>query len=271
VFFNGTWEKDKDNIIKWLERDYKGTKSGRILEFNTLGGPGTWGNIAQDTLDAITIPLKAIPLPSEQCGRLPKGEFYERLADALKYVNEALEKNPKEGIDIFGYSRGAVAAIELAKILKAGDKPVRFLGLIEPSATWSGLDDDGDPPTTFKIPSNVKTAWYAIARKPGVSKLGELFITSFVPQAENSTTTSVKGRIYQGLRHISAGRSQQIYKDIKLAAIDAGVPFDPEPPPIFIRFPSLQQLPQWRRPEVRNDHLPRRGPGFSSPIPFENR
>lgn len=160
-------------------------------------------------------------------------------------------------VDIFGWSRGAVAALTLALKLKVEGcdckveclvvvfesktwdekgnliksctkcerrpivvRPVRirFLGLIDPVAT-GGYQMTGTNSTT--IPSNVDTAWVGLATQyttPG----GVIFVAS-VPEAESKFTKLTISRY--DVTHETSGFDDNIARDLKAAAKAAGVPF----------------------------------------------
>src|SRR5262249_55699086 len=65
---------------------------------------------------------------------IDQGNVLDEVGKALKDIIEARKVDAKEAIDIFGWSRGAMAAIALAKTLEESGTEVRFLGLIDPTA-----------------------------------------------------------------------------------------------------------------------------------------
>jgi thioesterase domain-containing protein len=83
-------------------------------------------------------------------------------------ILDVLKTRPNEPIDIFGWSRGGIAAIALAKRLEkhVDDKgkpapiKVRFLGLIHPTAPVKRFTEDKDflDPDLRKLGDNVENA-----------------------------------------------------------------------------------------------------------------
>jgi hypothetical protein len=176
IFFDGTEENGvtgrRTTIFK-IYTEYKKRAAAEYYTFKILGGPPfgpTFGQIAPFSLANLYNFAQAAGQTNEQLttvGAILPGvsmamtgynavfgardEFDQQVVSAFLYVKKNLK--PGKKVDIFGYSRGAIAAISLARILAAEDPPipVRFMGLIDPSATYSGHD----VPT---IPSNVQEA-----------------------------------------------------------------------------------------------------------------
>jgi pimeloyl-ACP methyl ester carboxylesterase len=72
------------------------------------------------------------------------GDLEKKIDGAELLVKQTLARLPNEPVDIIGWSRGAMAALALAKRLGMGNKPikVRFLGLIEPTAPVKKWTED---------------------------------------------------------------------------------------------------------------------------------
>src|SRR5262249_35304742 len=148
IFFDGTWEGDRANIIKDVRKDYLGDHFSDIYRFDEIGGPPEKiGGFIVDQFSPGGLLLRWLCQTQTEAEK----EFWKNVSDAKGYTVGAHHEAPREGIDIFGYSRGAVAAIELAQQLFKEEIPVRFLGLVEPSVTWSGVDH-GNPSVRFSIP-----------------------------------------------------------------------------------------------------------------------
>jgi hypothetical protein len=152
IFFDGTLETGqiRTTIIRKLFGDYEDTKK-RIFEFLELGGSpvGTPGAILEFGA-YLNKPWTAQSAHYLLRRRLATAEFDRKVEEAYQFVlNNRGENGP---VDIFGYSRGAIAAVYLAWKLKEKGIPVRYMGLIDPSTTYSGKDVPW-------IPSNVKKAY----------------------------------------------------------------------------------------------------------------
>ena len=109
-------------------------------------------------------------------------------------------------IDIFGYSRGAIAAVKLAEKLAKETPPikVRYMGLIERSVTYLKMDAP-------KIPKNVEEAWiyYVFGKSDqGASHIvADYFVVSHVELEEAVPGTIRKGTNSE-LGHFDAGKDK---------------------------------------------------------------
>jgi hypothetical protein len=161
----------------------------------------------------------------------------KNVGDAYRYAKQAYERT-KLPIDIFGYSRGAVAALDLANLLDGDDIPVRFVGLIEPSTTWlpgtTWFDEALLPYSRWnsanrpKIPSNVRRASIALASGRGVAI--DHIVSSYTPETVDPRETTVTATTYK-LDHMQAGLDVRVFLQIARDAKLAGVPFRTPPSP----------------------------------------
>jgi hypothetical protein len=115
----------------------------------------------------------------------PGEEFDEQVQAAFLLVQVMRKIKKDDPVDIFSYSRGAIAAVYLARKLAEEDPPipVRFMGLLDPSTTYS----QHDAPT---IPSNVQAAKVVYAdgkARTGVMKVitDNLMVTHDILPADN--------------------------------------------------------------------------------------
>ena len=145
---------------RWLSRDPLGESDGPNLYGYVRGNPVNW----IDPLGLITI---AIPGFGPQY-KGSNGDFLDRVEDlecdvrpfgrhqreqdrALEAIKEALAKNPSEEVNIYGYSRGGVGALELAEKLERAGIDVDNLVLVDPvTVTGNGGG--------LKVPGKVKNA-----------------------------------------------------------------------------------------------------------------
>src|SRR5262249_42929569 len=139
-----------------------------VYEFKEFGGPLTGpvgGKMINMTLPRKSLlanvpfippPLRIVNMVGEmalleygdaQAAQNAAKEFDKQVQAAYDYIKANRKDN--EPVDIFGYSRGAIAAVYLARKLKDDNIEIRYMGLLDPSYTYSGHDAVG-------IPSNVK-------------------------------------------------------------------------------------------------------------------
>jgi len=170
--------------------------------------------------------------------------------------------SPPEPVHIFGWSRGAIAALTLAKRLndegckceKTGWKRKRECVLrIKPDGTieeviyrsseratavahikpvpvhFLGLIDPVDTgggqmigTNSTIVPSNVKTAWVAEATQS--TTVGGIVFGSDIPTVEDASATTFTHKKY-AVTHESSGFDTTIGADLEAAAKAAGVPF----------------------------------------------
>ena len=163
----------------------------------------------------------------------------------------AVAKNKDEPVDIFGWSRGGIAAIalahRLAKNLDADGKPspikVRFLGLVDPTAPLKGLDEGKEfhVPGFRTIDANVVSAALHRSRRETrrrvprfdgcrPSGLRSVFQDRGYLLAP-STAVIVNKKL--PLSHLESGYSATTWKLLFDAATKAGVAIDfgDRPPP----------------------------------------
>jgi RHS repeat-associated protein len=164
----------------------------------------------------------------------------------------------EEPVDIFGWSRGGILAVALAKRLKergcsCGGKcfreyktcgrfgkrkgrfvwdvhtkvkpvQVRFLGLIDPVARalpWKSAGLDGST-----ITSNVGNVWIGIATD--ATRFGGMFFPTAQPVVADPTTTTFTEEEYDVVhQHSGWPGTSTIQDDLEAAATEAGVTFRP--------------------------------------------
>jgi hypothetical protein len=130
-------------------------------------------------------------------------EFNTQVKLALSYITSVCKEDDK--VDLLGYSRGAIAAVYLAKQLQEAGITVRFLGLIDPSVTYSGQDVPWIPP-------NVKLAkiYYADGKNAGnIREFASdyLIVAHSILSAENPSATMVVSFHDPNIGHYAAGYS----------------------------------------------------------------
>jgi hypothetical protein len=210
LFFDGTLQKASDNtIITRLQSVYTDPKVP-VYRVQRTG-----------LLDPASV---LDPFDHVQTAR---EELACNVREALQKAKDAHEKG--ELIDLFGYSRGAVAALLVAQLLNKEDPPipVRFMGLIDPSDTWSGWQEPRGPAHTFPITSNVKFTWVAFATGKR-QKMADAFPVHFEPERPPHTNYSFNW--YDDLGHWDIGRSAKVGKALWQAAKLKGVPVGDEDP-----------------------------------------
>ena len=122
-------------------------------------------------------------------------------------------------IDIFGYSRGAIAAISVCQRLREAHLTVTFLGIIDPVRTMCfGFDGN--------IPSNVKVAW--IGMSAHVNWLGLIIFNHTPVTIEDKGATKIIYHDYN-IIHQHIGFDEQVGHDLAAAAIENGVPLKNNP------------------------------------------
>jgi len=183
------------------------------------------------------------------------------ICDAVPEAERCTSPTQHEPVDLFGWSRGALAAITLGKRLKdqgcecefrcpkvvrkceyddEGNivsitrtttfhdktftiKPIdiRFMGLIDPVGTGGGQMVG----TTTQISDNVTTAWAGMSSVR--ANIGHLIFRSTTPTVEDAGKTSLTVKSY-AIRHQWIGWKNQtaVFDDLKGAAEAAGVNFE---------------------------------------------
>jgi pimeloyl-ACP methyl ester carboxylesterase len=136
IFIDGTGQaEDSKTILRELDATYKGGEHRRFLV--RLAAPS-----------GISTPEIPAYVPRVEWGQrslFPSGLTFEKrtihpivflddpVADAVKFAKEAYARK-QDKVDIFGWSRGAIYAMEVARQLQDAGIPVRFLALIDPVA-----------------------------------------------------------------------------------------------------------------------------------------
>jgi pimeloyl-ACP methyl ester carboxylesterase len=179
------------------------------------------------------------------------GDLEKKVAAAEDFVLKAVDKNPGEPVDIFGWSRGGIAAIalvhRLAKHMNKDGKlapiKVRFLGLVDPTAPLKGLDEGKEFQTDDfrKIDDNVQSAALLVRDGKhddaflGSTAVGHegyrLFFKTGNISFAKSTNVLVSEKLPLG--HLPIGYSKETWKLLYGAATKAGVAisFGDHPPP----------------------------------------
>jgi hypothetical protein len=144
--------------------------------------------------------------------------------DALKKAGAPSERWINQNcvpIDIFGFSRGAILAIQLAwKIQKFNETwRIRFLGLLDPVASWL---------TGYKasVPTNVENVWLG-KKNPAQDKLVYSLRSEPISVEDAKKTTLTLGNPPDGydLSHEDVGKSGVVEEQMKKFAQGLGVPF----------------------------------------------
>jgi len=237
-FFDGTWMTEKDNdIIRQIQEVYQDPKE-EVYRF-----PDLFGGL-----------LDARSLADD------KSTLFQYVDQAAKAACAANSEG--HAIDIFGYSRGAVAALVLASKLNETHIPVRFLGLLDPSATLSGIDTGGHSPSSFfPISPNVKVAWIGLSRRyerlsdppkssilKDIIRAGRNAASTFIPDVTDRNATRVTTDTFKDT-HLELGKDPSVGFLLAGAAIKAGVPLAKNPfalapiPPQHQEGDILPQIP----------------------------
>jgi RHS repeat-associated protein len=148
-----------------------------------------------------------------------------------KVCEEVCKDTANDKIDIFGWSRGAVAALELAKRLNDDGcdcecsrvyPPIRFLGIVDTVSTGGiqmiGLEDD-------HVPDNVRNAHHALRDKDYNTADKTVFAHQHI-SAENPTSTKFTTSTHS-VSHQQTGWERGVESSLRNAAIAAGVPIKP--------------------------------------------
>jgi RHS repeat-associated protein len=142
------------------------------------------------------------------------------IRDAIKQVVKVRAARCAEPIDIFGWSRGAVAAMTVASELARRGISVRFLGLIDPVRTGGVQMLE----LTYNvIAGNVKSAWVGTRENNNRDWMDRWIFTrefSFILDGPTNLTY-----VTFPLSHNDIGFDPGVYAQLKAAAIKAGVPF----------------------------------------------
>jgi hypothetical protein len=151
LFFDGTlMGKSHNTTIRQFKDAYEKQPytRARYYQFHELGGSPT------ARLDPIALPFApsaaALAMFRGEGGNVrAKREFDEVVKRA---VNDVLATPVSAQIDLFGYSRGGIAALYVARKLDYYRRDVRYMALIDPSVTFLADTD------VITIPSNVAFA-----------------------------------------------------------------------------------------------------------------
>lgn len=154
----------------------------------------------------------------------------EIICDTICNTLQGCPPQPTEPVDLFGWSRGAVAVLTLAKILNDEGctcngktfKPIkiRFMGLIDPVAT-GGYQMVGTNSTV--VPPNVGTVFTAYAGQQ--SRLGWWVFNATHPNPQDSTATSASDATFDYIHeNIGFDSATDVQAAIEAAAGAAGVP-----------------------------------------------
>jgi hypothetical protein len=159
----------------------------------------------------------------------PTKELYANLYGGPGSILHYHHLHPDEPIDLYGYSRGGATAVILANYLGFLGVPVRFLGIVEPSVTWSGLPPDLVD-LAHSIPPNVNSAFvgYGTGKDGGIKdfKNGRIETIQVLPEGvwrggpsltDFSSATAPVG-------HIGAADNATLKNSLKTAAKKCGVP-----------------------------------------------
>lgn len=234
IFFDGTLETAKTNsIIRRIFAFYhRNEPNSEIYEFTYLGGSrfGGIGELIHD-INSATPTMPHSPVPSER--RQAEQEFDDQVEAAFQFIMQKRAKD--EPVDIFGYSRGAIAAVYLARKLKGKSIEVRYMGLIDPSVTYSGKQ----VPT---IPDNVRHVRIVYALGQCAGSLTEfasdyLIVSNCRLRADDPNKTRIDAEEVHRFGHFQAGRDQLSGAYLWPFAIE-GLPLGKNP----FNPPELQEL-----------------------------
>ncbi len=166
------------------------------------------------------------------------GNLEKKVDGAMEEILKVRKDNPTEPIDIFGWSRGGIAAITLVHQRLANHKaqdgkpdpiPVRFLGLLDPTAPLSEIDEDPEfSVANFKhVDGNVQFAaiLYRDGKHDDWGPVGhavqkKLFVTSDVTFSKETNVLVNKS---MPLGHFGMGFDRTVFKELWEAAEKAGV------------------------------------------------
>jgi hypothetical protein len=163
-------------------------------------------------------------------------EFGDEVKMAYDSIKKTLKRakcfSVNEPVDLFGWSRGAVAALVVAKKLQSDSISIRFLGLIDP--VYTGLEDKdyrilfpSSGPRMAAIPSNVKAGF--IAYTPSKKKQLDKVFDVLALQLEDITNKNIHVKIYKDIGHSAGGFNETIGYDMWEAAKNAGCPLGENP------------------------------------------
>jgi RHS repeat-associated protein len=207
------------------------------------------------------------------------GDFWSPVKEGVSFVEAEIKKardnNSDQGVDVFGWSRGAAQAILVTRALNQKNINVRYLGLIDPNTAAAGplketrilypnSDNIGRPfyPRTKLaiLPDNVKAA--DVIYVPGQHEAP----AGWQQQGFNWAISDYRVLIGVGTKrksdeplnvwfvpdvgHWKSGRDDKIGFDLWQHALDAGVPLpaNPFPPPKGVKLTEREKRPDIPRP-----------------------
>jgi hypothetical protein len=236
LFFEGTgFLSNQSSIISELYDGYVGVKNvDKFIYYPRfgylLGDTDQFRNIVLEARKRICVAL----CPSALAGQTEE-QAVERF---LKNVHE-------KPIDLFGYSRGAVAALTVANelndagcicvyrplpprcVIKVRGIPVRFLGVIDPVATGLVTRFPGRTLWTTALPSNVEHYWVGTAafQRPWYEFLQAWIFSRAEVFKRSNPRRAISSQNYN-LRHEDIGASRIVQGHLQAAAESAGVRFN---------------------------------------------
>ncbi len=243
VFFDGTTVKAANRSAIWLTWfNYNVPENKKLyVEFSQLGGSelgvARFGGYGADIfLTGVFGVADTISYEAKMAARndAAKQEFDAKVQNAFNFV--MANRGKDEPVDLYGYSRGAIAAVYLAQMLKEKGVEVRFMGLIDPSTTYLSK------PVPV-IPDNVKLVYIAYAGGKGHAdpKTGKfwswntagaiasdhLIVQHDILTVEDPKKTELHWLTDPKLGHAGAGWSRWAGGWISGTAVVPELPFDP--------------------------------------------
>ena len=165
------------------------------------------------------------------------GAFRRQVRAAQQAILQRENPDRSIPVDLFGWSRGAVAADVLAALLQRQQIPVNFLGMIDPVATGLASPDISAylfaylvGKYTAVIASNVKNAYAAwTPNRDGFPDNLGLF-TQIQLKAEDPTKTNYVSDAFPTVKHSQGGWAfENVGRALWKAALKAQVPLPPCP------------------------------------------
>lgn len=183
------------------------------------------------------------------------GNVWRKVNDAEKEIEAILKKDPKEPINIIGWSRGGMAALALAKKLEQHRPPIniRFLGLIDPTAPLKKYTEDKNfrDLDLRNLGDNVENAALIVrdGKHDGDFAKHQVYRIFFqVKEVKFSEKTKVLVNKAVPLDHLQTGFSKEVGNLMWDAAKKAGV-----------KLPAAKENPFM---DEDYDEKPRGGKGF---------
>jgi RHS repeat-associated protein len=230
--------------------------------FDGAGQPKNSGSI----VDTIAKNYQGRPPLVFQVSLTDPDTVFDQTKAASAQVEAILKTNPNEPVDVFGWSRGGVAAILFSSRMAALGKKVRFLGVVDPVAVgvrWDAIEcllqeeiPERERPNALvgkpfweqhpaPVPTSVQvgfTAWTP-PKAPGRSEWiegllnSEVFVSISLKQDPRMTE-----RTYSKVGHKAGGFDDGVGYDLYRAAAAAGVPLGRANP--FAHAAPPSQAPQ---------------------------